>query len=369
MKFHNIIILYNSFSGRFSFKKLNFIKYYLNNLNIKTTIFNLTEKEFYERLNNSHNDFLSSYDAIFLAGGDGSLNHIINKLVFTDIPIAHLPMGTVNLFALENKTPFNIKKALDDIINKYEPMKVNLGKINDRFFLIMAGIGFDAYVVKEFENKLHTANEKSIISKKNNILKYINYISSVIKTLKKYEFTDLSVNLLYDGGNNLNNLCEYAASLKNTANNRQTFIEKADPDFEKCSIENLSANKKLYEKNIIAKQVIASNLKYYGGPFKVFPNSSCFDDDINVRLIKNINNRFNTLLCMVKSIIFSKQYMKNSEIYMKAKKITINASDSAKNSTVYCQCDGEFIGTLPVEITKVRNAVTLLISPDGEIVL
>ncbi|RZD17072.1 MAG: hypothetical protein EVJ46_02235 [Candidatus Acididesulfobacter guangdongensis] len=368
MKLQNIIVLYNPFSGRFSFKKLNFIKYYLNNLNIKTTVFNLTEKEFYDKLKNSRNDFLSLYDAIFLAGGDGSLNHIINKLVFKDIPIAHLPMGTVNLFALENKTPFNIKKALDDIINKYEPMKVNLGKINDRFFLIMAGVGFDAYVVKEFENKLHTANEKSIISKKNNILKYINYIGSVIKTLKKYEFIDLSVNLLYDD-NNLNNLCECAVSSKNAANSRQIFIKKADPDLEKCRIENLSANKNLSEKNIIAKQVIASNLKYYGGPFKVFPNSSCFDDNINVRLIKNINNRFSTLLCMVKSIIFSKQYMKNSEIYIKAKKITINASDSVKNSTVYCQCDGEFIGTLPVEITKVRNAVTLLISPDGEIVL
>ncbi len=369
MKFHNIILLYNPFSGRFSFKKLNFIKYYLNNLNIKTTLFNLTEKEFCDKLNNSNNYFLSSYDAIFLAGGDGSLNHIINKLVFTDIPIAHLPMGTVNLFALENKTPFNIKKALDDIINKYEPMKVNLGKINDRFFLIMAGIGFDAYVVKEFENKLQTANEKSIISNKNNILKYINYISSVIKTLKKYEFIDLSVNLFYDSGNNLNKLCKYTVSSKNTANNGQNFIEKAVSDSEKCRVENLSAKKKLYEKSAIAKQVIASNLKYYGGPFKVFPDSSCFDDNINVRLIKNINNRFNTLSCMIKSIIFSKQYMKNSEIYIKAKKIIINASDQAKNSRVYCQCDGEFIGTLPVEITKVRNAVTLLISPNGEIVL
>jgi len=368
MKFNNVIILYNPFSGRFSFKKLSFIKYYLNNLNIKTTIFNLTEEEFYNKLSNSHNDFLSLYDAIFLAGGDGSLNHIINKLVFTDIPIAHLPMGTVNLFALENKTPFNIKKALADIINKYEPMKVNLGKINDRFFLIMAGVGFDAYVVKEFENKLHTANETSIISKKNNILKYINYIGSVIKTLKKYEFIDLSVNLLYDDSN-LNNSCEYAEPSKNTANNKLSDTEKADPDFEKCRIENLSANKNLSEKNIIAKQVIASNLKYYGGPFKVFPNSSCFDDNINVRLIKNINNRFDTLLCIVKSILFSKQYMKNNEIYIKAKKITINASDQAKNSRVYCQCDGEFIGALPVEITKVRNAVTLLISPNGEVVL
>jgi diacylglycerol kinase family enzyme len=369
MKFHNIIVLYNPFSGRFSFKKLNFIKYYLNSLNIKTTILNITEKEFYDKLNNSHNDFLLHYDAVFLAGGDGSLNHIINKLVFTDVPIAHVPMGTVNLFALENKTPFNIKKALDDIINKYEPKKINLGKINDRFFLIMAGVGFDAYVVKEFENKLHKTNEKSKISKKNNIFKYINYIGSVITTLKKYEFIDLKVNILYND-NKLTNLTEYAVSSKNNAaNNKQDFIDRAESDFEKCSIKNLSATKNLSEKNIIAKQVIASNLKYYGGPFKVFPNSSCFDDNINVRLIKNINNSFNALLCMVKSIMLSKQYIKNSEFFMKAKKITINASVPAKNSMVYCQCDGEFFGTLPVEIIKVCNAVTLLISPDGEIML
>ncbi|MCL4546171.1 MAG: hypothetical protein M1576_00295 [Deltaproteobacteria bacterium] len=114
---------------------------------------------------------------------------------------------------------------------------------------------------------------------------------------------------------------------------------------------------------------MVSNLKYYGGPFKLFPDSSCFDDNLNIRVIKNVNNRFNALLCIIKSILFHKQYIKNTDYYIKAKKITVSASDENNNSKIYCQCDGEFIGTLPVEIEKVKNAITLLVSPDSEIMI
>ncbi len=369
MKFKNIIILYNPFSGRFSLKKLNFIQYYLNNLNIKTTIFNLTDNDFYDKLNNSSNDFLSLYDAVFVAGGDGSLNHIINKLVFTDIPIAHLPMGTVNLFAIENKTPFTIKKALYDIINKYLPAKINLGKINNRFFLIMAGIGFDAYVVKNFEEEMHLFNKK--INKKFNkinninILKYLKYVKIVIKILKEYKFIDISVNIF----NEKNQILENALLYKNISS---TY------SINKPTVENLHLGKSpinhsnelpSYNRNIIAKQVIVSNLKYYGGPFKLFPDSSCFDDNLNIRVVKNVNNRFNALLYIIKSILFHKIYTKNTDYYIKAKKITVSASDENNNSVIYCQCDGEFIGTLPVEIEKVKDAITLLVSPDSEIMI
>jgi diacylglycerol kinase family enzyme len=359
MEFKNIIILYNPLSGRFSLKKLNFIQYYLNNLNIKTTTFNLINNDFYDKLNNSSNDFLSSYDAVFVAGGDGTLNHVINKLVFTDIPIAHLPMGTVNLFAIENKTPFNIKKALSDIINKYQPVKINVGKINNRFFLIMAGIGFDAYVVKNFEEELRQYNNNKINKfRTSNLLKYLKYVRSVIKILKKYEFIDISVNIFNEKNKFLENTAFY--------NNISSTDSINKPTAENLRLGKYQINN---NRNIIARQVIVSNLKYYGGPFKLFPDSSCFDDNLNIRVIKNVNNRFNALLCIIKSILFHKKYIKNTDYYIKAKKITVSASDENNNSMIYCQCDGEFIGTLPVEIEKVKNAITLLVCPDSEIMI
>jgi diacylglycerol kinase family enzyme len=367
MKFKNIIILYNPLSGRFSLKKLNFIQYYLNNLNITTTTFNLINNDFYDKLNNSSNDFLSSYDAVFVAGGDGSLNHVINKLVFTDIPIAHLPMGTVNLFAIENKTPFNIKKALYDIINKYQPVKINIGKINNKFFLIMAGIGFDAYVVKNFEEELQLFHNKfHKFHKINNMLKYLKYARNVINILKKYKFIDISVDIF----NEKNKIIENTPFYKNISS--LDAVNKTDygnRHLEKSLTNNNGNEPSLYNRNIIARQVIVSNLKYYGGPFKLFPDSSCFDDNLNIRVIKNVNNRFNALLCIIKSILFHKQYIKNTDYYIKAKKITVSASDENNNSKIYCQCDGEFIGTLPVEIEKVKNAITLLVSPDSEIMI
>lgn len=368
MKFKNIIILYNPLSGRFSLKKLSFIQYYLNNLNIETTTFNLINNDFYDKLNNSRNDFLSSYDAVFVAGGDGTLNHVINKLVFTDIPIAHLPMGTVNLFAIENKTPFNIKKALYAIINTYQPVKINIGKINNRFFLIMAGIGFDAYVVKNFEEEMHQFHKKfNKFNKINNMLKYLKYARSVIHILKEYEFIDISVDIF----NEKNQILESTPFYKNISSlDPVNKAAQGNRHLEKSLTNNSNSNEpSLYNRNIIARQVIVSNLKYYGGPFKLFPDSSCFDDNLNIRVIKNINNRFNALLCIIKSILFHKKYIKNTDYYIKAKKITVSASDENNNSMIYCQCDGEFIGTLPVEIEKVKNAITLLVSPDSEIMI
>ncbi|MCL4429111.1 MAG: hypothetical protein M1276_09050, partial [Deltaproteobacteria bacterium] len=129
-----------------------------------------------------------------MAGGDGSLNHVINNLAFTDIPIAHLPMGTVNLFALENKTSYLLKKALNQIIYKYKPVKINLGKANDRYFFAMTGIGLDAFIVKNMEEKIRK-NKKRIY---NNFIKYVSYIFNIIKLTKNYKFYGLSLEIVKD---------------------------------------------------------------------------------------------------------------------------------------------------------------------------
>ena len=304
MNFKKVLIIYNPKSGRFSEKKLSYILSFFNLKNISADILNIletsVEKESIE----------NSYDAVLVAGGDGSLNYVINTLVYSEIPIAHLPMGTVNLFAMENKTPHSLKKALPEILNIYKPVKIGLGRANERFFFAMTGIGLDAFVVKNMEEKIKKSKRRMY----NNSSKYISYILNIIKVTKKYKFYDL-------------------------------YMEKNN------------------EKITCAKEIVVSNIRYYGGPFKIFPNNSPLDDKFHIRTVKNADGTADVIFSILKSLIFYKKYSNNPDFYTKEAGVIITSQNDSTDKLIYYQCDGELAGTLPVEIKKAKDAVTMLINP------
>jgi YegS/Rv2252/BmrU family lipid kinase len=95
----------------------------------------------------------SGIDLVVAAGGDGTINEIINGLAGSNIPVGVIPLGTVNVFALETGIPMDPVDACNVILEGL-PKKVNLGRVNDRYFLLMAGVGFDAYVVYGLDIRL-----------------------------------------------------------------------------------------------------------------------------------------------------------------------------------------------------------------------
>lgn len=90
-----------------------------------------------------HQDF----DRIVAAGGDGTLNEVINGLAPSEIPLAFIPLGTTNVFALETDIPFDLKHACALALDG-TPRRICLGQADGHRFLLMAGIGFDAEVVR-----------------------------------------------------------------------------------------------------------------------------------------------------------------------------------------------------------------------------
>lgn len=86
------------------------------------------------------------FDTVVAMGGDGTLNEVVNGLAGSSVNMGVIPLGTVNVFALETGIPIDPLKACDVILNGV-PRKISLGKVNGGYFLLMAGIGFDAYVV------------------------------------------------------------------------------------------------------------------------------------------------------------------------------------------------------------------------------
>lgn len=89
---------------------------------------------------------VQGYDRIIAAGGDGTLNEVVNGVASTALPIAFLPLGTVNVFALEMRIPLDVARACA-IAVEGTPRAINLGRINDDYFLLMASSGWDAEAV------------------------------------------------------------------------------------------------------------------------------------------------------------------------------------------------------------------------------
>lgn len=86
------------------------------------------------------------FERIVAAGGDGTLNEVLNGLAGSDMPLGFIPLGTTNVFALEAGIPFEIGQAAA-IACSAAPRPVTLGIAGQRYFLLMAGVGFDGQVV------------------------------------------------------------------------------------------------------------------------------------------------------------------------------------------------------------------------------
>jgi diacylglycerol kinase (ATP) len=95
---------------------------------------------------------VDDYDVVVAAGGDGTVNEVINGLVGTRTALAVLPIGTVNIWAREMGLSMDIRRAAKTFLQaKLE--QVDVGKAGDRYFLLMAGIGFDAAVTAKINSQ------------------------------------------------------------------------------------------------------------------------------------------------------------------------------------------------------------------------
>lgn len=82
------------------------------------------------------------------AGGDGTINEVLNGLYPRSPPLAVLPLGTANVLAGEIGLPREPHRLAELIVNG-SVRAMWPGMINGRRFAMMAGIGFDARVVHD----------------------------------------------------------------------------------------------------------------------------------------------------------------------------------------------------------------------------
>jgi YegS/Rv2252/BmrU family lipid kinase len=85
-------------------------------------------------------------DLLLASGGDGTITACAAAVAGTGIPLAVLPAGTGNLLARNLGLPLELDEALLVALTGTN-RQLDVGCANDRAFLVMAGVGFDARIM------------------------------------------------------------------------------------------------------------------------------------------------------------------------------------------------------------------------------
>jgi diacylglycerol kinase (ATP) len=168
---------------------------------------------------------------IIAAGGDGTFNEVVNGMAGSEVPLAILPLGTTNVLAKELGIPENVESALEVGVSR-APKIISLGKIVfthrssliTRYFLLMAGVGFDGEAVYGMSKTVKKISGKGA------------YFYSGFKTLTRFHPDRLTLTIdgkSYSGYSAIiGNASKYGGNFRITPDARLT-----DPFFYVCVFE------------------------------------------------------------------------------------------------------------------------------------
>lgn len=110
------------------------------------------------------------YYAVVAVGGDGTVNEVTNGMAETGATMGIIPNGSTNIFSTtEMKMTADFDQAIKLLLEGV-PVRIDAGKVGDRYFIWMLGVGLEAKIANEVNPK---------------IKKYFGVLSYVIAALKQ----------------------------------------------------------------------------------------------------------------------------------------------------------------------------------------
>jgi len=150
-------LIYNPTSGKEEFqKKLPEILDYFERAGYETSCH--ATKKAGDATKAAESAVNRAFDLIIAAGGDGTLYEVINGMAERSYrpPLGIIPSGTTNDFARAIGLPLrNIKKSCEMIVHG-EATPIDIGKVNDKYFINIAGAGALTDLTYEVPSKLKT---------------------------------------------------------------------------------------------------------------------------------------------------------------------------------------------------------------------
>ncbi|MEP6662661.1 MAG: diacylglycerol kinase family protein [Verrucomicrobiota bacterium] len=242
------------------------------------------------------------FDTIIAAGGDGTLNEVLNG--FGDVPdgfgqarLGILPLGTINVFARELKIPLKLEKAWELISQNRETLIdlpqaefISGGKTVTRYFAQLAGAGLDAKAVA-----LVDWNWKTKVGP-------LAYVTAGFRALQS----------------------------------KQSEISVVTPTG--------SAQGEL---------VLIGNGKLYGGNFTIFPHADLQDGEFDICVVPKVNLR---VLLQVGAGYLTGNFHRFSG----AKLLRASSATLSSDEKTFFQLDGEDAGELPARLSLHPKKIRVL---------
>jgi diacylglycerol kinase family enzyme len=134
------------------------------------------------------------FDAVIAYGGDGTINEAAQGVVGSSTAFGFLPGGSTNVMARSLGIPLDPVEAaayVSSNLRSNTRRRINVGRVDDRYFLFCAGMGLDAEVIRRME-----ANPE----RKRRYGKWAFLASALSAGLTQYRGRDAALSLAVDGG-------------------------------------------------------------------------------------------------------------------------------------------------------------------------
>jgi YegS/Rv2252/BmrU family lipid kinase len=243
-------------------------------------------------------------DAVIVAGGDGTVNEVVNGLVGSDTALSVLPVGTGNLWAKQLRVPtytlanpLRLRKAAQDLVNG-TVRTIDVGQADGHAFLCWASAGLDAEVTTETEPRDRT-------TKRLGALPYLVAAALVAQSFQGVQTT---------------------ITLDNDVVHGRTLL------------------------------VMVNNIQQYGGLVDVAPRARLDDGLLDVFVFKGLGFGY-VVRHLLK--VLSQRYLEDPEIvHRQARRIVVCTEE-----TMAVQVDGDPIGNTPARIEVVPRALRIVAPP------
>ena len=93
-------------------------------------------------------------DVMAVYGGDGTICQLADGMLDDPIPLAIFPGGSANILSAELHVPRGLPAACMLLTKEHQLRRIDVGRINERSFLLRAGIGIEANIVESTAREL-----------------------------------------------------------------------------------------------------------------------------------------------------------------------------------------------------------------------
>jgi YegS/Rv2252/BmrU family lipid kinase len=243
------------------------------------------------------------FDLIAAAGGDGTVNEVLNGIGdapdgFARARLGVLPLGTVNVFARELKIPLRVERAWE-VLQRGRELKIDLprvefsvnGVLKKRYFCQLAGAGLDARAIElvDWQHK-----------------KQVGKLAYVIAGLKA--------------------LCEKKPQITVRANGQ----------------------------NATGELVLVGNGRFYGGSFAILPLADLRDGRLDICVLPRVN--WTALLRSAPGLLLRGKLPASVAQHLSAETFELTSETAAA-----FELDGEWVEKLPVTFAIEREKLRVVV--------